>query len=250
MKNVIVPSISLYENIDDGFLKMLNAYFMYIDNEAEQNHTSWEKHYVKNGNITSKAHSFLEPIIVFQNILINQQQKNLKGDICEFGCYTGISSAKLSLLSNMLNLNFYVFDSFEGLPNIKEYGSEKQNNIYQSGEYCASIEIVRKNIKKFGIIKNVNLVKGWFSESLKNYKEVKTISHAFIDVDLCKSLEECLEYILPKLESGGIIFSHEATDPDYPPVFEKYGLLNKENFDSFGVGTGIQGTEICMFIKK
>jgi hypothetical protein len=244
-----IPDFKTFEQIEPPIFKILYAYFLYVDCDAEQTHHEWSEHYVKKKQQASKAHSPVEIMILINNIIANQNQNKLDGKICEFGCYTGISSAKLSLIAALFNLEFFVFDSFEGLPDIEKYGSESQHAVYNSGEYCATIETVSNNIKKYGSIRNTHLIKGWFSDTLKKHNDVDKISYAFIDVDLCKSLEECLEYVLPRLQRGSILFSHEAQDPDYLPIFEKYGLLNSENFKSFGVGTGINNTQICMFMK-
>ena len=51
-------------------------------------------------------------------MLLNMQAD---GDIVEFGCYAGGSSAKLSLITKLLNRKLIVFDSFEGLPIVDQY---------------------------------------------------------------------------------------------------------------------------------
>jgi O-methyltransferase len=223
--------------------------FFSIDCHAEQNHAHWDFYIAKN-DPTSKAHKFEEPLIVCSSILKHESTTKVDGEICEFGCYTGISSAKLSIVSNFLNKKLFIFDSFEGLPEIDANASQEHKDMYTKGQYCCSLDTVKKNVQFYGNEKNVSFVKGFFSESLPSYEEIEKISYCFVDVDLCKSLEECLDFILPRLQKNGILFSHEAKDPDYEPVFQKYGLLNKENYESFGVGSGILDTNICFFVKK
>jgi len=222
--------------------------FYAIDCHAESNHLDWDYHKSKKEPV-SKSHSFIEPIIICGSILTNELSKNIKGDILEFGCFTGISSSKLSIIAKHVNKKLFVFDSFEGLPNIDENASAEHKLIYQKGQYCCSIKTVENNIKTYGCIENVNLVKGFFKDTLKDFEDVKTIAYVFVDVDLVKSLEECLDFILPKLQKNGILFSHEAQDPDYIPVFEKYGLLNSSDYTSLGVGNGINNTNLCLFKK-
>lgn len=223
--------------------------FFKIDCHAESIHNEWDFHVAKNMS-TSKAHRFEEPLIVCSKILQNEIENSIPGVICEFGCYTGISSAKLSLISSHLKKQMFVFDSFQGLPEIDVNASDTHKSMYQKGQYCCSIETVKKNISLYGSIDNVTLVKGFFSDTLSNFNAIDQISYCFIDVDLCKSLEECLDFVLPRLQKNGILFSHEAKDPDYIPVFEKYGLMNNENYISYGVGNGIFNTNICFFVKK
>jgi predicted O-methyltransferase YrrM len=233
---------------------LLVVYFSYLDCNAEQTHLEWDTHTAK-GVPTSKAHSVTELLHVITTLINHHQEFNVQGVICEFGCYTGISSAKLSLLASLLKKQFLVFDSFEGLPNVEEYGSEAQQDIYESGQYSSTLATVRNNITKFGVPKVTSLVKGWFSETLPNFNAIETIAYAFVDVDLCKSCEECFDFILPRLQTNGVLFCHEADDPDYMPIFEKYGLLDTTKYESVGAGTGLQTmfgdvTHLCMFIKK
>ena len=234
--------------------KLMETHLMMIDMHSQINHLNWDQHFAK-GKITSKAHREDEIRIVITSLFKLFESPSVRhGDVCEFGCYTGISSAKLSLVCALLNTKLHVFDSFQGLPDIQEYGSEAQKDVYKQGQYCCNIDTVRQNIETYGIYgKNVSLVEGWFSDTLPKYDKVQKISFAFIDVDLVKSLEECLEFILPKLVDGGMIISHEAQDPDYLPVFEKFGLLDKEKYESSGVGTGVNvgagHNHICKFRK-
>lgn len=229
--------------------KDLADLFFSIDCHAGQSHENWDFHIAK-CSVTSKAHKFEEPLIVCSKILQQHREWPVEGDICEFGCYTGISSAKLSLVNNHLNKRMFVFDSFEGLPEIDNNASQEHKNMYKKGQYCCSLDTVRNNVELYGILNNVSFIKGFFSKSLSTFNDVQKISYCFVDVDLCKSLEECLDFILPRLQKNGILFSHEAKDPDYLPVFEKYGMLNKKNYDFFGVGNGIMNTNICYFVKK
>lgn len=229
--------------------KNLADHFFKIDCHAEQSHTGWDYHKAKDVS-TSKAHGYEEMIIVCGKILMNEKLQPIEGDVCEFGCYTGISSAKLSIITDILKKPLYLFDSFEGLPEIDENASDLAKSVYEKGQYCCSIDAVKKNIEMYGKPQDVKYVKGFFSYSLKTFKDTSKIAYAFIDVDLCKSLEECLDFVLPKLQVGGILFSHEAKDPDYPPVFKAYGLLDSEKFEAVGAdGTGIWNTNICMFRK-
>lgn len=223
-------------------------HFYTIDCHAEQNHLKWDYHKSKKDS-TSKAHKFIEPVIICGAIETNEISNPVEGDILEFGCYTGISSSKLSITAKNTNKKLYVFDSFEGLPELDENASDNHKKMYEKGQYCCSFDTVKNNIKTYGCIENVELVKGYFQNSLKNFESVKKIAYAFVDVDLVQSLEECLEFILPKLQKNSILFSHEATDPDYLPIFQKYGLMNSNNFFSVGVGNGINNTDICFFKK-
>ena len=57
------------------------------------------------------------------------------------------------------------------------------------------------------------------------------ISYAFIDVDLSKSIEECLEYVVPRLSPGGMIFMDELADKDNLSTFVKFGFFDPAKFE-------------------
>jgi len=120
----------------------------------------------------------------------------------------------------------------------------------------AGLKTVRDNVFLYGIPESVTLVPGWYSETLQDYSSCEKIACAFIDVDLCRSLEEVLDFVLPRIQKNGVIISHEAQDPDYLPVFEKYGLLDSDKYTQEGVGIGIvladalaEHTNLCSFTK-
>ena len=81
--------------------------FYTIDCHAESNHLDWDYHQSKKEPV-SKSHSFIEPIIICGSILTNELSKNVKGDILEFGCFTGISSAKLSIIAKQVNKKLFI----------------------------------------------------------------------------------------------------------------------------------------------
>ena len=118
-----------------------------------------------------KAHGFGEMVQIAYEFANSHITNSIEGEILEFGCFTGMSTAKLSLVSNLVGKKLYAFDSFEGLPDINEYGTGEQKNIYAKNDYCGSIGLVRKNIELHGVYKDVELVKGYFSDTLKAFFE-------------------------------------------------------------------------------
>ncbi|HWP59922.1 MAG TPA: TylF/MycF/NovP-related O-methyltransferase [Candidatus Acidoferrales bacterium] len=138
------------------------------------------------------------------------------GAVVECGCFNGGSTAKLSILARLTGRRLFVFDSFEGLPqadadNIRDFHARRSMSVkrdWAPGEYAASLERVRENVKKYGEIDVCTFVKGWFSETLATNLPEK-IALAFTDVDLPSSAKECLIHIWPRLSEGGVFFSHD-----------------------------------------
>ncbi len=141
------------------------------------------------------------------------------GSFIECGCYTGGSSAKLSIVAKLLGRELVIFDSFEGLPTVGQYylrdqhcrRSKKWVTDWKAGRYASRLEEVKSNIRKYGEISVCSFVKGWFSETITNENLPEQIAFVFADVDLANSARDCFITIWPRLTSGGIYVSHDVS---------------------------------------
>ncbi|MGB9608846.1 MAG: TylF/MycF/NovP-related O-methyltransferase [Minisyncoccia bacterium] len=152
-----------------------------------------------------------------------------EGVIVEAGAYKGASSAKISLAAKLTNRKFYIFDSFEGLPKHNEIHGKNifgGDAYFPPGSYAGSLDEVKNNIKKYGKIEVCEFVKGWFENTMPNFKE--KICSAYIDVDLETSTKTCLKYLYPLLESGGVIFSQDGHLPWVIKVLDDDNFWQKE----------------------
>jgi hypothetical protein len=138
----------------------------------------------------------------------------VEGCIVECGTWQGGSAANLSLVCKIAGRKLRIFDSFEGLPEGKE---EDRQAVYTTGDYCGSLEQVRKNIERYGAIDVCEFVEGWFDKTLPDLNEPVLL--AFLDVDLELSLETCVRYIWPNLTEKGYIFIDEYVELDYCAIF-------------------------------
>jgi O-methyltransferase len=175
-------------------------------------------------------HSEGEMIEVISTILSFMGDKK-DGVIVEAGSYKGGSSAKLSLAAKLSNRQLIIFDSFEGLPDHQEVHGKNifgGNACFPPKSYAGSLEEVKNNIRKFGVLDVCEFRKGWFHETMPNFKE--PILVAFVDVDLKSSTQTCIKYLYPLLVNGGVLFSH---DGHLPWVID---LLSDEKFWEEEVG--------------
>jgi len=146
------------------------------------------------------------------------------GDIVECGCFAGASSAKLSIIAQILGRRLLVFDSFEGLPEGGEpivharLRNEEFDGPWKSGDYSAGLDAVRGNVESFGEPSVCSYVQGWFNQTLTPGNLPEHISAAFTDVDLYSSARECLLGIWPRLSDQGIYFSHDVA---FIPVLQQ-----------------------------
>jgi len=130
-------------------------------------------------------------------MLVNSTQK-VKGDIAEVGAYQGGSSKIICEAKK--KKNFYIFDTFEGLPS-----PSKNDDGFAEGQYRCSMEEVKEYLKGY---KNVRLYKGLFPKTAFVIMN-KKFSFVHLDVDLYDSTLESLKFFYPRMSRGGIILSHD-----------------------------------------
>jgi O-methyltransferase len=138
------------------------------------------------------------------------------GEIVECGTFKGASTAKLSLVAKMTGRKLFACDSFKGLP-ASITGSYKHSSgrvrCFTEGEYAATLDEVRHNIRSFGSIDSCTFVPGLFADSLPTLDVAPAV--VFIDVDYVSSALDCLRCLWPRLRPGGLFFTHEASFFEY-----------------------------------
>lgn len=130
----------------------------------------------------------------------------IEGDYAEFGVYQGhsfVSAYKFAEFFGIKGMNFWAFDSFEGLPEIK--GIDKEG-IWKKGEYSCSLENFTKFLKQNKVdLNRVFTIRGFFSDTLKKKHKIKKLAVAYIDCDLYESTKEVLKFIESYLQEGTLI---------------------------------------------
>tara|TARA_B110000438_G_scaffold232543_1_gene228264 strand:- start:947 stop:1891 length:945 start_codon:yes stop_codon:yes gene_type:complete len=121
----------------------------------------------------------------------------LSGNILECGAFKGSSTACLSIACELIGSTLFCADSFEGLPEGEAH--------YNKGDFVGTLDEVKKNVARNGVIESTRFIQGWYNESLKGFSE--PISVLWIDVDLCSSTLDVLNNAYSAIEPNGIIFS-------------------------------------------
>ena len=134
--------------------------------------------------------------------------KDLPLTFFEFGCYSGKTFSAAINAANYFALDqmqFFAFDSFEGLPNV----NREIDGIFNTGEFKTPIddflEIVKRNT---GLdLPKSNIIKGFYDKSLTEdlQRIMPKIGILHIDVDLYSSTVEVLEFVKPLLVPGSVI---------------------------------------------
>jgi macrocin-O-methyltransferase TylF-like protien len=145
----------------------------------------------------------------------------LSGAVAEFGCFRGMSTASLSLVCKLVNRRLIVFDSFEGLPEVRERVFDfKGNEVrYATGAFAGSLEQVQHNVERLGDLSVCEFVRGFFSETLPSRPPEEKYVLIFEDADLPSSVRDVLKLAWPRLQDGCNFFSQEARDRDVIEIF-------------------------------
>ena len=150
------------------------------------------------------------------------ESPQLDGCLVECGVAQGGCSALMIDLSNSIRRNpiesrtAWLFDSFEGLPEPttedgvlrRPQGKDKSSWDLAKG-YCLGTqeEVEDLLFDKFGFDRDkVHLVKGWFQDTLPEYREqVGDIAVLRIDGDWYESTKCCLENLYEQVVDGGYV---------------------------------------------
>ncbi|MEO8450974.1 MAG: TylF/MycF/NovP-related O-methyltransferase [Gemmatimonadota bacterium] len=163
----------------------------------------------------------------------------VKGDILECGTWKGGTAANLSLVCAIVGRTLRVYDSFEGLP--AGTSEDREAKYYKAGDYCGTLDEVKANIGRCGVIERCQFVEGWFDATLPALDTPVLL--AYLDVDLEASLHTCVRYIWPKLVDQGFIFIDEFVGLDYCALFysERYWqtYFQRTPPGLIGAGTGL-----------
>lgn len=160
----------------------------------------------------------------------------VKGDYYEFGLYAGANFYHAQQEAKRLKLtemNFWGFDSFEGLPPV----SKDEATSFVSGSYSCGLDRVKRLHEQFGYdSQRVHFIKGWFDESLTDTLAVeqgmKSAAIVLVDCDLYQSTVPVLMFIAPLLQTGTIILFDDwgcfADDRGEKRAFREFLFVHPE----------------------
>jgi O-methyltransferase len=186
-----------------------------------------------------KDYTMIEARTYYDNLVVAEQASNVSGCVVECGVWRGGMIAGISeLLGN--NRHYYLFDSFEGLPEVKEIDGERakewQNNK-ESEHYfdnCkAEMDFAQKAMRMANRDK-VSFVKGWFSDTLPQFNENTPIALLRLDCDWYDSVIVCLEKLFPMVAKNGVIviddyFTWDGCAIAVHDYLSKYKIPNRIN---------------------
>jgi hypothetical protein len=159
---------------------------------------------------------------------------NIPGDVLEAGVWRGGASIFMRGVITAygeVHRQSWVADSFAGLPEPEpgRYPSDRGLNLYKHPELSVSLETVKANFSKYGLLdESVHFLKGWFEDTLP-HAPVDQLALLRLDGDLYASTIQTLDALYDKVAVGGFI------------VLDDYGAITacKQATDDFRESRGI-----------
>lgn len=148
----------------------------------------------------------------FQSAFDFLYSNNIEGDYFEFGIHKA-RTFRFALYESYvrdLKMDFYAFDSFEGLPNSKNF--EMQNKLFKPKLLKTNVNQFKKLIKPYVLKRNIEIIKGYYSSTLNKMllykfkqKKIKA-SMINIDCDLNESVRDSLRFALNFVQNGTVLY--------------------------------------------
>jgi len=135
---------------------------------------------------------------------------DVPGDLIEAGAWRGgatILMRGILRAYGVTDRTVWVADSFEGMPkpDLETYPHELQLDLSNQEYLAVSQEKVENNFRRYGLLDGqVRFLKGWFKDSLPD-APIEKLAVLRLDADLYESTSQALEYLYPKLQSGGCL---------------------------------------------
>ncbi len=149
------------------------------------------------------------------------------GLFLEFGVFQGESINYCSKIYT--EKKFYGFDSFEGLP--ETWGGKEAKGHFNVHGKLPKVE------------KNIELIKGWFNETLPLFlKETKgNIAFLHIDCDLYSSTKTVLDLLAKRIKAGTVIvFDEYINYPNWQEhefkAFQEFVKKHKVKYEYLAIG--------------
>ncbi len=152
-----------------------------------------------------------QSLILCLNTLVwaAQQVLPVKGDFVECGVFRGFSSAVVAdcLDFGKLKQTFYLYDTFEGIP--EAYDSENRND-----PEFAEPGLYERVVERFSKYKNVLVVKGVVPEVFAETAP-KKIALLHLDLNSSKADAAALDALFGRISPGGVIVLNDYGRAQY-----------------------------------
>ena len=137
----------------------------------------------------------------------------LKGSFVELGAWRGGSAAKFITNLEKKDVDCWLFDSFEGMPEPTEYDihenkhASSYKNLGLPDDDSNTYNICTDLMKSLNYpYKKIHIVKGWFEDTFPAYVDkIGKIAVLHVDCDWYESVKESFEVFYDRVVDGGLI---------------------------------------------
>ena len=157
---------------------------------------------------------FMEKERIINDAMAFAQFNKTRGDYLEFGTFEGnafLMAYHLARSYKLSNMNFYAFDSFEGLPKVTgiDVLSDPEPH-FQKGEFRCSLDRFKSILRRHSVDMNkVHVVPGFFDRTLNDATKaslpLRAVSVVLVDCDLYESTRAVLDFITDYVVNGTVI---------------------------------------------
>lgn len=167
---------------------------------------------------------------------VARQLHHVPGDACEVGCFRGLSAyiAAAAFRDIGKKLTFHICDSFEGLSEPTAADTLERDGPgarIKARDYRCSETEVRAHLAEFDCFE---FHKGWIPAPFKKI-ENERFCYAHVDVDLAEPTRESIEFLWPRLNTGGVMVLDDYGAMGYPGAKRAIDAFFGERRDTFFV---------------
>lgn len=144
------------------------------------------------------------------NLALINRFSHIEGSVVECGVWRGgMIAAIAELLGN--DRKYFLFDSFEGLPQVKEIDGESAKawqldtqSAWYHNNCTAEKEYAERAMQLSGVV-NYKINQGWFNATLPAFNVSQSIAILRLDGDWYDSTMDCFRYLYPSVAPGGLV---------------------------------------------
>jgi len=161
-----------------------------------------------------------------------KQARSLDGDVAEVGVYRGGTAKLIAEVFKGRNKTVHLFDTFSGMPTVSNIDLMKDGDFSKT-----SLEGVRRFLADCD---NVAFHMGVFPQTAE---PLSNLSFCFvhIDVDIYRSVLDCLEFFYPRMTTGGVMLLDDYEWVRCPGVKKAVTEFLSDKRESLIVTTRYQG---------
>jgi len=144
--------------------------------------------------------------LFYANLSLVGTVRALPGSVVECGVWRGGMSAGMASVLGP-DRNYYLFDSFEGLPEASALDGPKALDWQRDNalDRCRTEESHAHEAMRLAGSTKYQVIKGWFNKTLPAFRAEPKIAVLRLDADWYSSTADCLNHLYRQVVPGGLI---------------------------------------------